>query len=63
MVQAVAVVASLRPAGLVSTVRAMMGDRDRPESIGVLVAAAALVVIVALPAIKSKREEAFQEEI
>lgn len=43
MVQAVAVVASLRPAGLVSMVRAMMGDRDRPGSLGVAVEAAALV--------------------
>ncbi len=34
----------------------------RPISLGLLLAAAALVVIVALPAIKSKREEAFQEE-
>jgi TctA family transporter len=33
----------------------------RPLSLGLLVAAAALVVIVALPQIKSKREEAFQE--
>jgi putative tricarboxylic transport membrane protein len=34
----------------------------RPISLGLLVAAALLVVIVALPSIKSKREEAFQEE-
>ena len=34
----------------------------RPLSLGLLIAAALLVVIVALPAIKSKREEAFQEE-
>lgn len=34
----------------------------RPISLGLLLAAAALVVIVALPSIKSKREEAFQEE-
>jgi TctA family transporter len=34
----------------------------RPISLGLLLAAAALVVIVALPAIKSKREDAFQEE-
>ncbi|MDB5797481.1 MAG: putative rane protein [Paucimonas sp.] len=34
----------------------------RPLSLGLLVAAGLLVVIVALPAIKSKREEAFQEE-
>ncbi|CAG9167142.1 tripartite tricarboxylate transporter permease [Cupriavidus respiraculi] len=35
---------------------------SRPLSLGLLVAAAALVAVVALPAIKSKREEAFQEE-
>lgn len=34
----------------------------RPISLGLLVASAALVVIVALPAIKAKREEVFQEE-
>ncbi|WP_151448864.1 tripartite tricarboxylate transporter permease [Lacisediminimonas profundi] len=34
----------------------------RPLSLGLLIAAGLLVVIVALPAIKSKREEAFQEE-
>jgi TctA family transporter len=34
----------------------------RPISLGLLLAAAALVVIVALPSIKAKREEAFQEE-
>jgi TctA family transporter len=34
----------------------------RPISLGLLVAAAALVLVVALPSIKSKREEAFQEE-
>ncbi|MFJ4288946.1 tripartite tricarboxylate transporter permease [Cupriavidus sp. NPDC089707] len=34
----------------------------RPLSMGLLIAAAALVVIVALPSIKAKREEAFQEE-
>jgi putative tricarboxylic transport membrane protein len=34
----------------------------RPLSLGLLLAAAALVVIVALPAIKRGREEAFQEE-
>jgi putative tricarboxylic transport membrane protein len=34
----------------------------RPLSLTLLLMAAALVVIVALPAIKSKREEAFQEE-
>jgi putative tricarboxylic transport membrane protein len=33
----------------------------RPLSLGLLVAAAILVVIVALPNIKKKREEAFQE--
>jgi TctA family transporter len=33
----------------------------RPLSLGLLLAAAALLVIVMLPAIKSKREEAFQE--
>lgn len=35
----------------------------RPISLGLLLAAAALVVIVALPSIKAKREEAFQEEV
>ncbi|SOZ35656.1 tripartite tricarboxylate transporter permease [Cupriavidus neocaledonicus] len=34
----------------------------RPLSLGLLIAAAVLVVIVALPSIKAKREEAFQEE-
>ncbi|SMP77389.1 hypothetical protein SAMN06295970_12966, partial [Noviherbaspirillum suwonense] len=34
----------------------------RPISLGLLIAAALLVLIVALPSIKSKREEAFQEE-
>nr|WP_315594828.1 tripartite tricarboxylate transporter permease [uncultured Cupriavidus sp.] len=34
----------------------------RPLSLGLLVAAAILVAIVAMPSIKSKREEAFQEE-
>ncbi|GJG96569.1 tripartite tricarboxylate transporter permease [Cupriavidus pauculus] len=34
----------------------------RPLSMGLLVAAAILVAIVAMPSIKSKREEAFQEE-
>jgi len=34
---------------------------QRPISLGLLVAAAILLVIVALPAIRSKREEAFQE--
>ena len=33
----------------------------RPLSLGLLIAAAALIVIVALPQIKSKRKEAFQE--
>jgi TctA family transporter len=33
----------------------------RPLSLGLLLVAVALLVIVALPAIKSKREEAFQE--
>ena len=33
----------------------------RPLSLGLLVAAAALIVIVTLPSIKAKREEAFQE--
>jgi len=33
----------------------------RPLSLGLLLAAAVLVVIVTMPAIKSKREEAFQE--
>jgi TctA family transporter len=35
----------------------------RPLSLGLLLAAAALIVIVALPAIKRSREEAFQEEV
>ena len=34
----------------------------RPLSVGLLIAAAALVAVVALPSIKAKREEAFQEE-
>ena len=34
----------------------------RPLSLGLLIAAAALVAVVALPSIKAKREEAFQEE-
>jgi TctA family transporter len=34
----------------------------RPLSAGLLAAAVLLVVIVALPAVKSKREEAFVEE-
>jgi putative tricarboxylic transport membrane protein len=34
----------------------------RPISLGLLIAAALLVLIVALPSIKNKREEAFQEE-
>jgi len=35
---------------------------SRPLSLGLLIAAAALVAVVAMPSIKSKREEAFQEE-
>jgi putative tricarboxylic transport membrane protein len=35
---------------------------DRPISAGLLLAAAVLVVLLALPALRSKREEAFQEE-
>src|SRR5712691_11407267 len=35
---------------------------DRPISLGLLIAALALCVLVALPAIRSKREEAFQEQ-
>ena len=34
----------------------------RPLSLGLLIAAAVLVAVVAMPSIKSKREEAFQEE-
>jgi TctA family transporter len=34
---------------------------ERPISLGLLIAAAFLLLIVALPAIRSKREEAFQE--
>ena len=34
---------------------------NRPISLGLLIAAAILVAIVALPAIRSKRDEAFQE--
>ena len=34
---------------------------DRPISLGLLIAAALLLLIVAVPAIRSKREEAFQE--
>ena len=34
---------------------------NRPISLGLLIAAAILLVIVALPAIRSKRDEAFQE--
>ena len=34
----------------------------RPLSAGLLIAAALLVVIVALPSIKAKREEAFVED-
>jgi len=35
---------------------------SRPLSLGLLIAAAALVAVVAMPSIKAKREEAFQEE-
>jgi TctA family transporter len=35
---------------------------ERPLSLGLLIGAAALLLLVALPAIRSKREEAFQEE-
>jgi putative tricarboxylic transport membrane protein len=34
---------------------------QRPISLGLLIAALALCILVALPAIRSKREEAFQE--
>jgi len=34
----------------------------RPLSLGLLIGAAVLVLIVAMPSIKAKREEAFQEE-
>jgi TctA family transporter len=34
----------------------------RPLSAGLLVAAALMIVVVMLPSIKAKREEAFQEE-
>jgi TctA family transporter len=34
---------------------------ERPISLGLLIAAAALCLLVALPVIRSKREEAFQE--
>jgi TctA family transporter len=34
---------------------------ERPISLGLLIAALALCLLVALPAIRSKREEAFQE--
>jgi TctA family transporter len=34
---------------------------NRPISLGLLIAALILLVIVALPTIRSKREEAFQE--
>ena len=33
----------------------------RPLSAGLLVAAALMIVVVTLPSIKSKREEAFEE--
>jgi TctA family transporter len=35
---------------------------ERPLSLGLLIGAVALLLLVALPAIRSKREEAFQEE-
>jgi TctA family transporter len=35
----------------------------RPLSAGLLVAAVLMIVIVSLPSIKSKREEAFHEEL
>jgi TctA family transporter len=34
---------------------------NRPISLGLLIAAALLLIIVALPGIRSKREEVFQE--
>ena len=34
----------------------------RPLSAGLLIAAALMIVVVMLPSIKAKREEAFQEE-
>jgi TctA family transporter len=34
----------------------------RPLSAGLLIAATAMIVVVMLPSIKKKREEAFQEE-
>jgi TctA family transporter len=34
---------------------------ERPISLGLLIGAAILLVMVALPTIRSKREEAFQE--
>ena len=34
---------------------------QRPISLGLLISAATLCVLVALPAIRSRREEAFQE--
>jgi len=34
---------------------------QRPISLGLLIATVLLLIIVALPAIRSKREEAFQE--
>ena len=34
---------------------------NRPISLGLLIASALLILLVALPAIRSKREEAFQE--
>lgn len=35
---------------------------NRPISLGLLIAAGILLVLVALPTIRAKREEAFQEE-
>jgi TctA family transporter len=34
---------------------------ERPISLALLIASAALLVLIALPAIRSKRQEAFQE--
>jgi len=34
---------------------------NRPISLGLLIAAALLLLVVALPGVRSKREEAFQE--
>jgi TctA family transporter len=35
---------------------------SRPLSAGLLIAAALMILVVALPSIRSKREEAFQED-